>query len=51
MFMQRAITVIFGLLCVLSPALKAQQQLTILKAIYTGGDVHQDVIPFKHKGA
>ncbi len=41
----KLIPITLGVLCVLTGTLKAQQQLTILKAIYTGGDVQRDVTP------
>ena len=47
--MKNVVAVIIGLIFVLSPALNAQQQLTILKAVYTGGDVQKDVTPFLSK--
>ena len=41
--------VCFALLCILSPAVNAQQPLTILNAVYSGGNVQRDVTPFLSK--
>ena len=42
---KKAIAITIGLCCLVSPALKAEEQLTILKAVYTGGNVQRDVTP------
>ena len=43
---QNVASVILGLFLVLSPAAKAQQQLTIVKAVFGAGDVQRDVTPY-----